>query len=323
VHAIARHTGRNRRTIRAWLEQEIPELSEETQAIAARVAATGQDTLLRRRRLTPERQRRVPELARQGLSHSAIARSTGVHRVTVSRWLKVEMADTPAALPEHTARIDGALPATDATASAAVATPETEAALPPVPWTSWEEVWQVREALKEQRWLLLRRPAHLTVAQQETVNGLITGPLEDLLGVARRFLLDWYALWRTEDGQRRPRAEAQERYEHWRANTDYQAVAPLHKGQELMTPARFTQLSQFLRHPHWEATNNGAERMGRAFRHGQAPHFRLRTARAIDGGLRVVSVQAKQRAITPPTPLPRMCPRGRRARGAKQAAQAA
>ncbi len=31
---------------------------------------------------------------------------------------------------------------------------------------------------------------------------LETGPLADLVGVARRFLLDWYALWRIEDGGR-------------------------------------------------------------------------------------------------------------------------
>jgi transposase len=294
MRASAGHTGRNRRTIRAWLQPEIPVLAAETQAIAARVAAAGEDTLLRRRRLTPERQARLQELARQGLSHSAIARSTGLHRVTVSRWLRVGPTGAPEAIPD-----DQGLPAEDVTASATSAT-STVAALP-APWTSWEQVWQVREALKEHRWLLLRHPEHLTAEQQEVVTGLVTGPLGDLLGVAHRFLLDWYALWRTEDGQRRPLAEAQERYECWRTSAEYQALAPLRKVQDLMTAARFTRLSQFLRQPHWEATNNGAERMGRAFRHGQAPHFRLRTTEAIDGALRVVSLQTKERAITPPT----------------------
>ncbi len=90
-----------------------------------------------------------------------------------------------------------------------------------------------------------------------------------------------------------------------------------------MTPARFARLSQFLRYPHWEATNNGVERTGRAFRHGQAPHFRLRTQMAIDGVLRVVTVQAKQRTIAPPAPLTRLCPRGRRPRVVESSAQAA
>ena len=71
----------------------------------------------------------------------------------------------------------------------------------------------MREALKEHRGLLLRRPDHLTAEQQDTLNALVAGPLGDLVGVARRFLLEWYALWRTEEGHRRLLAEAQERYE--------------------------------------------------------------------------------------------------------------
>jgi hypothetical protein len=329
IRAIAGHTGRNRRTIRAWLEQEIPVLSAETQAIAARVAVAGDDTVLRRRRLTPDRLARLQALERQGLSHSAIARITGLHRVTVSRWLQAAPPDVPVAAAADTDLTDAALPderelpTEDASSAAAVATPEMPVAPPPAPWTSWEQVWQVREALKEHRWLLLRRPEHLTTEQQETVTVLVAGPLGDLLGVARCFLLDWYALWRTEDGQRRPLAEAQAHYDRWRSNADYQAIAPLRKVQDLMTAARFTRLSQFLRHPHWEATNNGAERTGRAFRHGQAPHFRLRTPAAIDGVLRVVSLQTKERVLAPPLPLPRLCPRGRHARVAKPVAQAA
>src|SRR5262249_37932350 len=85
-HAIARRTGRHRRTIQAWLAQAIPQVCEETQEIAARAA--GGEPPWRRRRCTPARQQRVQQLARQGLSHSAIARITGLHRAIVSRWLK-------------------------------------------------------------------------------------------------------------------------------------------------------------------------------------------------------------------------------------------
>ena len=84
----------------------------------------------------------------------------------------------------------------------------------------------------------------------------------------------------------------------------------------VMTSARFTRLSQFLRHPDWEATNNGAERAGRAFRHRPAPHFGLRSIGAIDGTLRVVMQQTKEQAMAPPAPILRLCPRGRRARAA-------
>ena len=95
--AIARLTGRHRRTIRAWLVQPLPVLSAETEQIAARARVDGGDTLLRRRRLTPARLARVQGLAHEGLSHSAIARITGLHRVTVSRWLKLEPTDLAAA----------------------------------------------------------------------------------------------------------------------------------------------------------------------------------------------------------------------------------
>lgn len=61
--AIATLTGRHRRTVRACLAQAVPDLSEETQALAARVAADGADTVLRRRRRTPDRLQRVQGLA--------------------------------------------------------------------------------------------------------------------------------------------------------------------------------------------------------------------------------------------------------------------
>jgi len=59
---------------------------------------------------------------------------------------------------------------------------------------------------------------------------------------------------------------------------------------------QFEKLSAFLEHPGWEATNNGAERRGRAFRHTQAPHFTLRTPEAIDGALTVQAVLRKDAA---------------------------
>jgi transposase len=313
--AIARHTGRNRRTIRRWLHEAIPELSTETQEVAARVAMDGADAVLRRRTWTPERHARLQDLARQGLSHSAIARITGLHRVTVSRWLKTPVPDAAPAAPE---------PQAMAAEMADAGVADVTAALPPpAPWTSWAQVWQVREALKAHRWLFRRRPEHLTSEQQAQIDALVASPVGDQVGAARGFLLEWYALWRTDDGQRRSFAEAQDRYDRWRTNPTYAALPPLRKVQDVMSPARFTRLSQFLRQPHWEATNNGAERVGRAFRHRQAPHFRLRSIGAIDGTLRVVMQQTKEKTMTPATPILRLCPRGRRPRGARQLTRAA
>ena len=327
--AIAAHTGRHRRTIRLWLAQDIPALSAETEEIAARLAER-QDLPLRHRRRTPEWQALVRELRAQGLSHSAIARITGLHRVTVSHWLSTEVPGTPPESGDHdTDCVGSGIPTEHAPETAdhtdgAVLVPwDATWAAPPAPWSSWEEVHQVREALKTHRWLLLRRPDHLRPDQQAQVDALITGPAGDLVGVARRFLMEWYALWRTTPGQRRPLAEVQAGIEAWSTDPAYQALPPLRKVQNTMTADRVTHLSQFLRQPHWEATNNGAERWGRAFRHGQAPHFRLRTTTAIDGALRVIMHQDRDRATTPPAPLARLCPRGRTAPAAPKAARAA
>jgi hypothetical protein len=66
---------------------------------------------------------------------------------------------------------------------------------------------------------------------------------------------------------------------------------PAHKGKpgqketrrgQSVDDARFRLRSQYLREPDGEATNKGAERMGRTFRHRQRPHFNLRTTTAID-----------------------------------------
>ena len=67
-----------------------------------------------------------------------------------------------------------------------------------------------------------------------------------------------------------------------------------------MTAAKFESLSQFLRHPRWEATNNGAERAGRAFRHRQAPHFNLRKQESIENSINVIACLRKAAVLRPP-----------------------
>jgi hypothetical protein len=66
-----------------------------------------------------------------------------------------------------------------------------------------------------------------------------------------------------------------------------------------MTDPKFDKLSAFLRHPHWEATNNGAERAGRVFRHGQAPHFNLRTDDSINAALAARACCQKPSSLSP------------------------
>ena len=75
--------------------------------------------------------------------HGAAAdkRKVGVHRVTVKLWLQ-QAPPIEAEEPMLTQ-------------------PDIEQALPPAPWTDWDEVRQIREALQEHRFLLLHRPENL------------------------------------------------------------------------------------------------------------------------------------------------------------------
>jgi hypothetical protein len=105
-------------------------------------------------------QLRVHDLRRRGLSVRAIARQTGFNRRTVTAWLKRE---APAAA-------DGV------SLSPPPASPAPIAGAPPEPWTSWDEVRQVRERLKKGRPLLLRRADHLTAGEQAQLDALLAGP---------------------------------------------------------------------------------------------------------------------------------------------------
>jgi hypothetical protein len=71
-------------------------------------------------------------------------------------------------------------------------------------------------------------------------------------------------------------------------------------------------LSHFLQQPEWEATNNGAERAGRAFRHRQAPHFNLRSKEAIGGAITVTACLRKEAVTKPAAPSLHTCQRGRK-----------
>jgi hypothetical protein len=238
------------------------------------------------------------DLRGRGVALRAIARQLGVNRRTVRAWLAREAPP----------RTDGP----DAPSCPAQSAPIAEAAAPPpAPWADWSQVRGVGEALKQARFWLLRRPDHLTDEQQATLTALLASPIGGALQVARDFLVDWYAVWRDEHGQRRSPADAWTRYQAWRANAVFAAVPALGRVQDSVDATRFSALSHFLAHADWEATNNGAERMGRAFRHLSAPHFTLRTSDSIDAALKVRACRRKE-ALTRPAPmLANRCPRGR------------
>ena len=181
---------------------------------------------------------------------------------------------------------------------------------------------QVRQAVGADRFRLLRRPEHLTADDQATFAALSASPVGEPLRLARAFLEDWYASWRDDTGQRRSPADAQERYVRWQATAAYATLPPLRKVQAGCDAARFAQLSHFLRQPSWEATNNGAERAGRAFRHQQAPHFTWRTATGIAGALTAEAYRHKEAQTTAPHRLPSRCARGSKRRPSGLAVEA-
>jgi DNA invertase Pin-like site-specific DNA recombinase len=298
--AIARQLGIHRRTVKVWLALDpSPEVPDELARDWHDRRLPDADT--RRRQARQAKHAQVRELAEQGHSYCAIARQVGIHRVTVSNWLNQAVPDDPPqgpiAPPEST---------TDAETPSAL--PSTQ---PPPPWQQWDAVRQVREDLQEHRYLFLRRPDHLIADQQTQIDALLASPVGPQLQVARRFLLVWYLLWHDAQGQRRTPEEARERFAAWSSDASYAAVAPLRRVQERMT-AEFERLSHFLRHPRWEATNNGAERTGRAFRHRQAPHFNLRTKTAIEGAIVVMACQRKAAATTRRHRELARCSRGRK-----------
>jgi hypothetical protein len=165
---------------------------------------------------------------------------------------------------------------------------------------------------------MLRRPDHLTTTEQARIDQALECPVGGVLQVARSFLEDWYGFWTDEQGQRRTVVEAQARYQAWCRNSAYQQVAPLQQVIKAVDAARFEQLSHFLKHPRWEATNNGAERVGRRFRHLQGPHFSLRTARSIEQALTAQSYRQYETATQPASPASARSGRGRKPASARQ-----
>jgi hypothetical protein len=97
--------------------------------------------------------------------------------------------------------------------------------------------------------------------------------------------MDWYRLWRDQEGCRRSLEDAWARYAAWRTNPAYRSVSKLQRIGDRITVSRFQRVSQFLCNPEWKATNNGAERTGRAYRHRPAPHFNLRKKESIEDAI--------------------------------------
>ena len=217
-------------------------------------------------------------------SARAIGRQLGINHGTVRKWLKLSPPD-PATVAELSGMPD-LLPNVDP---------------PPLPWHDWEEIRRLREDLWVYRTLFLHRAENLTAEERHRLSDFLTSPVGGELQVARTFLEEWFAIWHDELGHRQTPEGAERRYQIWRTDPEATKVAPLRRQQRHLDMVHFRRLSAFLHDPTWEPTNNAAERSGRAFRHGQHPHFRLRLVRSIEDDLKVRAYLKKERfrALTP------------------------
>jgi hypothetical protein len=160
-----------------------------------------------------------------GLSLRAVAKHTGLDRATVRKYIREPTPDLDAA------------PAP--LAGAGVAVPVLLVAPPPAPWTSWAQVRQVGEDLTACRFLLLRRPDHLSADEQRHLDRVLASPVGRDLHIARSFLEGWYGFWRDAQGQRRPHNDAQARYQAWQATAAYHTLPRWRRCSPLWTRAAF------------------------------------------------------------------------------------
>jgi transposase len=260
---------------------------------------------------------RVFALKEQGNSIREIRRQTGHSRNTIKKWLSggVPRVITETRLP------DGMTPEEVLAEEDSAYTPS-EIPPPPPPWSDWEQVRKVRKLLWECRYVMLRRPDHLTAEHRGNLRYLLDSPIGEHVGLMREFLEEWYALFHDERRERRSIQQAKERYERLRGDERYRALAPLARLQARLCEEHFEKISSFLRRPQWEATNNAAERGARGFRHLQAPHYNLRRTHSIDDAVKArAQLLGKQSAATR-SPPPGRCARGRKAGGTRSLAAA-
>ena len=230
---VTKHPGGTRRQVLKTVHASLPVLppaAKDEPPAAQAAEGSAPSTERRRGRGRCRREMRAAGLAlvhalrKQGASVVGIARQTGISRRVplgcVRSWLRERAPPAEqqaAALAAHPGRrLD-------------LVTPP---APPPAPWQDWEQVRQVRQALGPDRFRLLCRPDHLTDADRATFAVVFASPVGASVRLACTFLVEWYALWRDETGQRRSFEDAQERHARWQSNPDYTSLAPLQRVQK-------------------------------------------------------------------------------------------
>jgi lambda repressor-like predicted transcriptional regulator/transposase-like protein len=260
---------------------------------------------------------RVFALYEQGVSIRGIRRQTGHSRNTIKRWLRGEIPKAVAGteLPSEwiLAEILGEEeePEGDHTSRPAAAT--TPAEVPP-PWTSWEEVRKVRNLLWDCRYVVLGRPDHLAPGDREKLDFLFESPLGEQVRLLRGFLEEWYLLFHDERRERRPLSQAKERCERLKNDPRYRSLKHLGRLQARLDEEHFLKISRFLEQDRWETTNNGAERMGRAFRHLQKPRYNFRKPESIKRVIEAGACIRKEEKLRKEVVEPGRCTRGHKAR---------
>lgn len=157
------------------------------------------------------------------LSVSRLSPQTGHSRNTIKRWLSggAPKVITETELPAGTTP-EEVLAQESPDADAPSEIPE-----PPLPWSDWEQVRKVRKLLWENRYVMLRRPDHLSEEHQKDLRYLLESPVGEQVGLMREFLKQWYALFHDEQRNRRSLEDARERYEHLRNDARYRSLKPL------------------------------------------------------------------------------------------------
>jgi hypothetical protein len=253
---------------------------------------------------------RVYALHEQGVSIRGIRRRTGHSRNTIKRWLRGEI---PKEISEAELPTEWML---EEILSEGASEQEEEPLIPevPSPWSSWEQVRKVRNLLWEVRYVILRRPEHLTEKDREKLGFLLDSPLGDEVRLLRGFLEEWYLLFHDEQHKRRTLAEAKERYDRLKNNPDYRKLEHLAGLQARFCEEHFLKVSRFLGQDGWEATNNGVERAGRAFRHLQRLRYSFRKPASIEDAIKARAHILRKES--PPTgedgSLAGRCARGRK-----------
>jgi hypothetical protein len=173
----------------------------------------------------------------------------------------------------------------------------------------------VRNLLWDCRYVVLSRPDHLTAEDREKLELLLESPVVgEQVRLLRSFLEEWYLLFHDERGERRTLPQAKERWERLKNDPSYRRLKHLERLQARVEEEHFLKICRFLEQDHWESTNNGAERMGRAFRHLQKRRYNFRKSESIRRVIEVGACISKEEKLHKEEVVPGRCARGRKAR---------